>query len=239
MKYYAFCAMITAAALGMVIAPASAEDEYRLDDGGKEAGIGIQATGSNSIAWLNTFTAEVGSETINDVRIAFGAGLAGSNIPNGTLVDIYIWADPNQDGNPSDAFVLESITGLVQGSGTNAFTTFSLLNSQTFSVGESFFAGAIINYNGQLEVASIDEDGTDAFINYPPMNHSWIAGSGNGVAVNPNLMGGAQLGLESVSNALYGGASDATWMIRLNAVPAPGSIVMMGALTPMLLRRRR
>ena len=214
-------------------------DEYRLDDGVKERGWGIQSGGSNSIAWLNTFTAQQGAETITDIRVVFGSGILGNNIPNGTPVDLYIWGDFNQDGSPDDAFVLDSTSGVVQGSGTNAFATYTLNNSITFNAGDTFFAGAIINYTGQFEVASIDEDGTDSIPNYPAMDHSWISGSANGVAIDPNNLDSSQFGLERVSDALYGGAADATWMIRLNAVPAPSAICLLLLGAPFVAARRR
>ncbi len=220
---------------------AMATDEYRLDDGVKETGIGIQSAGNNSFAWLNTFTAQAGDENITSVNLSFGSGLLGSNISNGTPVTVYIWGDFNQDGNPNDAFLMESGNGLVQGSGTNAFTSYALTNPVSFVPGTTFFAGAIVNYTGQREVASLDTDGTDDFINYPAQNHSWIAGGSNGSVVDPAFLGFAQIPLDSVSNAIFQGNDDATWMIRLNAngIPSPGTLAGFAIGIPLLTRRRR
>lgn len=197
---------------------ALAVDEYRLDDGIKEMGVGIQSTGSNSLAWLNRFVAEPGLETITAVRIAFGGGLASSNIANGAPITVYVWSDPNQDGDPSDASVLASVPGTVSGSGTNSFTTYTLPTPVTFPVGHRFFAGAIASYSGQLLVGSLDRDGTDAAIPYPPALHSFIAGSANGVPVDPNALNLAQLPVTTVSQGLFGGSDDGNLMIRLNAL---------------------
>ena len=231
--------LILAAALAS--SQASAQDEYRLDDGVKETGIGIQSGGSNSFAWLNTFTAEAGAEVITAVNLSFGSGLLGNNIANNTPVSVYIWGDFNQDGNPNDAFLMESGTGFIQGSGTNAFTSYALTNSVSFVPGTTFFAGAIVNYTGQHEVASLDTDGTDDIFNYPAMNHSWIAGGANGSVVDPNFLNFAQLPLDSVSNALYQGNDDATWMIRLNgtSIPSPGTITLLGFAGLCTNKRRR
>ncbi len=202
--------------------PACAIDEYRLDDGGKEAGIGIQSTGSNSIAWLNHFTIQPGYETITAIRATFGGGPTSNNIPNNSPITLYLWGDANQDGNPSDAYVVISMPGVVTGTGMNTLTTYTLPVPVTFLPGESIFAGIIANYIGQVQVASIDNDGTDSIPFYPPAMHSWIAGSANGVAVNPNNMPLAQIPLDRVSNVLAG---DGTWMIRLNALVATPSAI--------------
>ncbi len=230
-----------AAALAATPAGVLATDEYRLDDGVKELGVGIQATGSNSIAWLNNFTASATEPTITDIRVAFGGGLLDTNIPNGTTVDLYVWGDFNQDGDPSDAFVLETTSGVVANTGGNGFNTYTLPSPVTLNPGDSFFAGAIINYSGQFEVASMDDDGTDDIVNYPPMNHSWLAGSANGVPVDPNNLGAAQLPVDRVSNALAGipNFSDGTWMVRLNAVPGPATAAPLTALAVIAGRRRR
>lgn len=201
---------------------ALALDEYRLDDGVKESGIGIQSAGSNSIAWLNHFTIQPGFETISAIRVAFGGGSFSINIPNNSPITLYLWGEINQDGDPSDAFVVATVPGIISGSGMNSLNTFPLPSTVTFIAGESIFAGVIANYTGQVQVASIDNDGTDSIPFYPPAMQSWIAGSANGTSVNPNAMGLAQIPLARVSNVLAG---DGTWMIRLNALVATPSAI--------------
>lgn len=205
--------------LALISTQALAIDEYRLDDGVKELGIGVQSTGTNSIAWLNRFVVQPGNATITAVRVAFGGSLAQSNIANGSLVSVYLWYDPNQDGNPVDALLLESGVGLVQGSGTNAFATYPLNAPVSLTVGDIFYAGAIVNYSGQLLVGSLDVDGTDDVNPYPPSFHSFVASSNNGTPVSPTALGTAQGPVASVSSAIFGGSGDANWMVRLNAPP--------------------
>lgn len=199
---------------------AVASDDYRLDDGVKELGIGVQSAGANSIAWLNRFVVQPGHETITAVRVAYGGGAGQANIGNGQAVAVYLWADVNQDGSPSDAVVLASVAGTIAGSGTNAFSTYALTPPLTLTAGQYFFAGAIVTYNGQVLVGSLDRDGTDSIPTYPPNQHSFVASSNNGVPVDANALASAQGPVAAVSAAIFGGASDATWMIRLNA-PAP------------------
>ena len=211
-------------ALVMWAPAAAAMDEYRLDDGVKEMGIGIQSTGSNSIAWLNHFTVLPGFDTLTGVRLAFGGSVAaGNNIPNGTPVTVYLWGDFNQDGDPSDAFVIASINDVVAGTGLNTPTLYTFQTPVTLPVGDSFFAGAIISYSGQLLVASLDRDGTDSIPVYPPNFHSWIAGSANGTAVDPNALNLAQIPVDLVAQAIFGGTDDGTWIVRLDAVSSTGT----------------
>lgn len=205
-------------AVAVTATPVLAIDEYRLDDGVKEMGVGIQSGGSNSLAWLNRFVIEPGLETITAVRIAFGGSLAAANLPNGSPITVYVWNDPNQNGDPADATVLASVPGTVSGAGTNAFATFTLPTPVTLPVGHTFFAGAVANYSGQVLVGALDRDGTDDVISYPPALHSFIAGSGNGVPVDPNALNLAQLPVTTVSQGLFGGTDDGNLMIRLNAL---------------------
>lgn len=233
-----------AALIAIVAANALAMDEYRLDDGVKELGVGIAppapAPFDTSLAWLNAFTITPGAETITDMRISFGGGLlANNNIPNGTPVSLFIWGDTNQDGDPSDAYVIDSFPGVITSSGLNTPTTYALPLPLTLTVGERFFAGAIVNYAGDYQVASLDTDGNDDVILYPPNLHSWIAGSNNGVVVDPTNLAGAQLPVAPTAVA-PGLGIDGNWMIRLNAIPAPPPMALLGA--PLLLattRRRR
>lgn len=208
-------------AAAMLLPPplARAIDEYRADDGVKEMGIGVQSAGSNSFAWLNRFVVQPGNTTITAVRIAFGGNAVQNNIGDGHPLAVYLWADPNQDGNPLDALVIASASGTVQGSGSNAFASYALTPPVTLAVGQVFFAGAIVSYNGQVLVGSLDRDGTDSIPAYPPNQHSFVASSDNGVPVAPNALALAQGPVAPVGTAIFAGTSDATWMIRLNAPP--------------------
>lgn len=203
--------------------PVLAIDEYRLDDGVKEQGYGVQAAGTNSFAWLNHFTIQPGQETITDIRISFGGSLLQTNIANGSPITVYLWGDGNGDGDPSDAFVIDSISDVVAGSGLNTPTTYSFTLPLTLTAGDSVFAGAIANYSGQVLVGSMDTDGTDSIPQYLPANNSWIAGSANGVPVAPGGLALAQLPVARVSTAIFSGMGDGTWMIRMNAATMGGS----------------
>ena len=128
-------------------------------------------------------------------------------------------------GKADDAFVIASVSGVVANSGSNTFNTYALTTPVTFNPGDSFFAGAIINYtdsSNTIRVGSLDHDGTDSIPFFLPNNHSWIAGSANGIAVDPNNLALAQLPVDTVRNEIFGGNGDGTWMIRLNATSPTG-----------------
>ncbi len=215
----AFGKTILGAFFAILPAAAGAVDEYRLDDGIKELGIGVQSPNANSFAWLNRFVVQTNHETVTAVRLAFGGGAAQPNIANGQPVTVYLWDDVNQDSSPSDAWMIAWAPGTVQGSGTNAYATIAFSPPVTLTAGRIFFAGAIINYSGQVMVGSLDRDGTDDALPWPPAFHSFVASSDNGTPVDPNGLALAQGPVASVSSAIFGGTGDATWMIRLNAPP--------------------
>lgn len=209
-------------------AGAEAANEYRLDDGVKELGIGLQPSRQYSLAWLNRFVIRSGYETITAVNVAFGGSLLASNIPNGTPVAVHVWLDSNFDGLPDHDPVLATATGFVANSGTNTFNSYALLQPLTFQAGDIIFAGAIVAYTGMPQVAAIDTGGTDEPPTYPPNDHSFIAANWATppaplTPIDPNHLAWADLPVATVRAALFGGTSDGNWMIRLDATGTPGT----------------
>lgn len=214
--------------------PALAVDEYRLDDGVKDSAWGASGgSGDISFAWLNRFTVEAGKETITGLRLAFGGDGSNTNVANGTTVNLYLWADPNQDSDPSDALVIASWTGQVANTGSNTLNTYPLPAPATLTVGDSFFAGAIINglantaFPNDVRVGALDEDGNDSIPDYPPAMHSWVAASNQGIPVDPGDLDGAIVPVDRVSNTFplptcQGCSGDGTWLIRVNAEDPTG-----------------
>ena len=80
---------------------AVAETTLSVVDGVYEGAVGSEFLGS--IAWLTGFKIEPGQEVLTGVRIGYGL------MPEGFPVNIGIWSDPNGDGDPSDAILIESI----------------------------------------------------------------------------------------------------------------------------------
>ncbi|MEZ6191691.1 MAG: PEP-CTERM sorting domain-containing protein [Phycisphaerales bacterium] len=229
-------AIVSCLGLFLAATQALAVDEYRLDDGVGEQNIGVTGGGANkATAWLNRFVIEPGKDTITEISVAFG------DIPMNTLVEVILWGDFNNDGNPIDAFVLSATPGMITNpnvlSTHNVFQTFDIPDV-TMPIGAVFYAGAVVqNYAQGKEPARIDKDGTDSIPVYLPNNHSFIASqtSAGFASVDPNNMASAQLPIVPVATAL---GSDGTWLIRVNAVPEPATAGLMLLMGAAVLRHR-
>jgi len=117
-----------------VLDECQARYEYAWDDGGHELNVGVVFGGY--IGWLNHFVVEAGAETIGAVKIVYGY------VPEDTPVTVYLWSDPDGDGNPDDARVLASVSTVAQNSNTNIFTETEVSPVYVGPVGTSFFVGA-------------------------------------------------------------------------------------------------
>jgi hypothetical protein len=170
---------------GSLIRPAP----YQYDDGTTDNAIGVIPANS-SVVWMNGFTVQPGAATISFISLAFGRPtFGGSNLQNGQPVTVYLWSDPNGDGNPSDARVLRSVRGVTANVDTNTFNLFAIAPI-TLPVGSHFFVGAILTEVGVQVPGAIDLD--------QPMHNSWIRGWGPGITPDPNNIG-ATINLDNTS----------------------------------------
>jgi hypothetical protein len=187
--------------------------QYRLDDGAADTLVGLTAPGGDLI-WLNRFDPVPPFTLIRSIAVAFGG------VPNGRPVTVALWADPNQDGNPSDAVLLATAAGVVANSNTNAFKVYDI---PLTSVSGTFFVGAMVTDfapGGNPEFpARLDWSA-------PVPNRSWVAfnwiGTGNLANLSANLSPP-----RTVEQALgFGG----NWLVRADAVavPGPSAVVLLG-----------
>ncbi len=184
---------------------------YRLDDGTGDLNVGVThgpGADAHSLAWLNRYTVAFGSETITHVRVAFG------NVPLNSPLDVYVWDDPNQDGDPSDAIVVSSASVLSGAADSNVLVEYDIPDI-TLNAGEVFFAGAIMNSAHGTTPARMDDDGTDEPPTYPPDMHSYFAAGINGAVVDPNDLDASGVNLLAIKQtALDGAIGDGNWMVR-------------------------
>lgn len=184
---------------------ATAPDEhaYALDDGTAESSV---QTGLGELCWLNQFQVVPGAEQITALDIAIGHGL--QDPPAGTPLVAYVWNDPDQDGDPSDARVLASTAGFAPGPGVHGLLTHAIPPVVVGPAGTSFFVGVMMTT--ATAPAAIDRD--------PPyLARSWVAAGPPG-GLDPADLGGAALPVErtgDVSPAFAG-----NWLIRARGVPA-------------------
>ena len=168
--------------------------QYVLDDGSSEDTIGLANGGE--IAWLNRFVVEPSGESIKALRLAYG------NVPPDTAAMVYVWSDPDSNGNPADAQVLASAGTTVQDPGTDTFDYVEIPETYIGAAGTSFFVGAIIQHAAGELPAPIDLT-TDE-------GGSWLAG---GSSVNPNDLSAASLFGQPAEFGFAG-----NWLVQ--AVPA-------------------
>ena len=106
-----------------------AEDAtYQIDDGTSEDAIGL--TNGGDVMWLNAFEAVDGSDMIAEISTTWGAAGSDGAPEEGSLATVFVYEDPNDDGDPTDAEMLISIETTVQNPGTNEFTTVSFTPTQ-------------------------------------------------------------------------------------------------------------
>jgi len=151
---------------------------YSWDDGTQE--IGISAFPDGITGWINHFTALAGRETIHEIHVAWG------DIPNGTAATVYLWSDPNGDGDPTDAQVLASAATTVQYARTNVLSVVEITPTDVGSAGTSFFVGAIVDHSGLFaSPAALDLSSSS--------QESWLVGWLPGFGVDPDALGTAPL----------------------------------------------
>jgi hypothetical protein len=85
---------------------------YSLDDGTTENCLGLTAGGD--FVHIQRFSAVAGADSISKVMSAFGCTITPPNSPApGTGINVYVWEDPNDDGNPADGVLISSAAGVI------------------------------------------------------------------------------------------------------------------------------
>lgn len=129
---------LTSAALvacTLLTAPLSAQT-LGYDDG---SGTNVN-TGATSSLWLVRYaTPAPGSTQVSGLSAAFGPD-TNPGFPNGQALTFGIWSDPNGDGNPSDAVLLDSGSALTANVTTGAFVDFTFSSPVTVNT-TNFFVG--------------------------------------------------------------------------------------------------
>ena len=134
---------------------------YAYDDAEPEFFVSSDAP---NMAWLNNFTIEEGKERIVAIDVMFGL------VDEGDPHTIYLWSDPNGDGNPDDAQVLASVATVAVNVG-EAFTYTRIdIPDIDFAPGTSFFVGAVLNDFTLFADFPAQKDST------PPNGKSWLVG---------------------------------------------------------------
>ncbi len=177
---------------------------YILDDGSGENGLGI---GSEfDLMWLNAFTTTSGAAIINAISSAIAEG------PASTTARFLLYEDPNDDGNPDDAVLLQDITGQITNPGTDMFSTVEIPPTPVSNV---FFVGVLVTSSG----FPIPLDQTTS------QGASWVVASGGAGTMNVNDLLDNTIPIETLVNVGFPGNA----MVRADGqffsfAPASGTV---------------
>ena len=202
--------------LGVTFAalPARAQFTYSVDDGVGSGNSGFAQT--SDMLWGNYFFAQPGANVITTISAAFGS-------VNGRPIEIHLFDDPDDDGNPANAIPITSATGVAQRPSVNFIADYAITPTQ---VQGGFFVAIRMRTNAGEFPARRDDT--------TPRGQSWIAAAP--LATGLDL---ANLGSSPVYFNLNQNVPPSNWMVRATGIPAPGTFALALASLAPLSRRRR
>ncbi|RMH27484.1 MAG: hypothetical protein D6692_07705 [Planctomycetota bacterium] len=133
--------------------------EYLLDDGTGNFTLGPSQFDAN-MTWLNAFDAQPGFERIVRVRASFGDIFDNDGVPGSDAVTVAVLEDPNDDGDPADAVLLATGTGVWTDQASNVFLDFDLDTPAT--VEGTFFVAVMMDVIQRASPARMDPQGQGA-----------------------------------------------------------------------------
>jgi hypothetical protein len=160
------------------------EDIYALDD--EESDIYVRADGTY-MAWMNQFTVIGNLSTITDIDVTFYSSAVGQQ------VTLYLWDDPDGDGDPTDATVLMSHSMIVQPGMDNPNELSRVDVPDTFvgAAGTSFFVGVI----DDVALGSSDFPAAGDWDPPATPGRSWLVGANAPINPNDLTAGAVEFGL--------------------------------------------
>jgi hypothetical protein len=147
------------------------------DDSVSERAWTLSGAIGEEMIWMDRYGAVGDTTLVTSISATFGSPAdAFTASPNGTPAKLYIWDDPNDDGDPIDAVLLQTINTTVLNSDTDTFQTSALSPSVVVS-GAYFIGASIITTAVPAQQVNMSEDRSVSF----PML-SWIFGNPGGLA---------------------------------------------------------
>lgn len=200
-------------ACSIAMCTAQAQTTYTLDDG--SGNINIGPTFTAEMLWGNYFYTQPGANVITEVQIGFGSYAVGAP------VTLYVFDDPDMNGDPGNAIPLATVSGLTASTGQTGFESYSIPDT---SVSGAFFVAAMVP-------VTPPDDRPARLDPQSPGNQSWFFADGT---IDPSNLGASPFILR-MDQAPFPGA----WMVRAVAVPSPGMGAMLGFAGFSAVRRRR
>jgi hypothetical protein len=138
---------------------------FQWDDGVSENNLGI--SDGAEICWIHSFVA-AHPATIQAILTDFGtpAFPGTSGVHPGDTFRVYVWGDPTDDGDPTDAVLLAQATGTAAAGSIDTDVLQSVPIAANIPAG-SFFVGASIVHAAGFYPAPMDET--------TPQHHAWGA----------------------------------------------------------------
>ena len=171
---------------------------YQVDDGTSENALGL--TDGGDVMWLNAFEVVEGAGTITEIASAWGSSNA-SGLPTDKPAHFLIYEDPNDDGDPSDAVLLEQVSTTVQAPHTDQFTTEAI--PPTSVEGTFFIAALYQEHEADTFPMPMDESSTS-------QGASWIVGSSTPGGFNVDDLAANDVGPDNLDAAGF----PANWLLR-------------------------
>ena len=125
---------------------------YQYDDGDTENALGL--TSGGDMCWIHRFDTIPGGESILNVHSAFGWSGSMNGPPNGDPIEVYVWDDPTNDGDPSDAVLLAQESGVVANTNDDILNVYTL--SSAVTVSGQFFIGCNCPHSAGIYPAPMD-----------------------------------------------------------------------------------
>lgn len=180
------------------------------DDGSSENSIGLTAGGD--LGWFHRFGAVGDSTIVSSISVAYGtSAFPGTSVPDGTPATVYLWDDPNDDGNPNDLVVIASAATAVANSDTDTLVLVSLAPTAVSGV---YFAGVVLTHVPGQFPATLDQT-TSA------PGRAWIVGSAAGT-LDPNNLAAATIATPTDIGSF---GLPGNWLVRAGCSASTGTTI--------------
>lgn len=204
--------------VAVLLAGGSAEalTTYQLDDGTAESAFG--ASDGTTLMVLNRFQEQAGADVITQL-----GGVWGNNAL-GVTVSLLLYEDPNDDGDPGDAILLEATNAV---GGLQGFSFLEPITPTT--IDGTFFVGMLYQTTGGLVAATAIDGDTAA------AGRTWVAAAQSGHVFDVNDLTNNDIPV-ALASSQYAG--DPLAMLRAQAVPEPSTALLLcAALAALWLQR--
>jgi hypothetical protein len=195
-------------AFDIIPTPSSGGPACQYDDGTSENSIGLTAGGQ--FLWIQPFGSVGGQTLVSSVSTSYGTPLfPGGTPPVGTPVDVCVYDDPNDDGDPSDGVLISQTPGVVGNVDNDVLDTYAVPPAVLNGV---FFVGVAINHTSGQFPAPLDG-------NFCGAAQAWGVGNTTG----PGTLNFTTLTANNVPptniTAIFGGI----WMVRAGCSTSAGT----------------